>query len=440
MLNKISQQEYIQQLLTDDKVLKHADYLCDSLISTFAQNFKMKKLSTLLAFALLLSMFLSKTSTAQNWTVGVPVDMVITSNLFHSNFCFPTADQHFTVDGSITTGVNYYLYVDSVSPDSVYIMPGMDTLAVGDSIFLPSGGNLFSLYFFHGGGLLNMSVKAKGIPTVAFDEHPCQPNNLWMSNLMICDEGLSPIISNNCQVQPANFGVTGSSTNSTCFSSCNGTATANVLGATQPISYLWSNGETTQSLSNLCSGTYTVTVTDGGGNSGTASSVVTSPAEIIVNATVTSATCASCPNGSATITTSGGVGSLNITWSNGETGYTIDSLFSGEYIATITDSIGCSVFDTVTVGIGESVNNIFENNQLSIYPNPAYNQLTVYINQSAVNYFELKDLLGRTILIQQFEKGKSQFAVDVSAIPASVYFISIHTIDGNIFVKQFMKN
>ncbi len=69
-------------------------------------------------------------SQSQNWTVGTPVNMVLNSNLFHSSGCFPTADQHFTVNGSTVSGVNYYLYVNSAPLDSVYIFPGMDTLAI----------------------------------------------------------------------------------------------------------------------------------------------------------------------------------------------------------------------------------------------------------------------------------------------------------------------
>lgn len=54
-------------------------------------------------------------------------------------------------------------------------------------------------------------------------------------------------------------------TSPTCATNCNGTATVNVVGGTLPYTYSWSNGGNTQSISSLCGGTYTVTVTDANG-------------------------------------------------------------------------------------------------------------------------------------------------------------------------------
>lgn len=48
----------------------------------------------------------------------------------------------------------------------------------------------------------------------------------------------------------------------------------NVAGGQAPITYLWSNGESTSSVTNLSAGTYTVTITDASGCSKTASFVV----------------------------------------------------------------------------------------------------------------------------------------------------------------------
>lgn len=58
--------------------------------------------------------------------------------------------------------------------------------------------------------------------------------------------------------------VSTSTTNETCFSSCNGTATANPSGGIGLYSYAWSpSGGNAAVANSLCSGSYTCTVTDG---------------------------------------------------------------------------------------------------------------------------------------------------------------------------------
>jgi agmatine deiminase len=46
------------------------------------------------------------------------------------------------------------------------------------------------------------------------------------------------------------------------FEACNGSATANITGGTPPYTFLWSNSQTTENASDLCSGNYSLTITD----------------------------------------------------------------------------------------------------------------------------------------------------------------------------------
>lgn len=56
--------------------------------------------------------------------------------------------------------------------------------------------------------------------------------------------------------------ATTSATNESCANACDGSALVSVTGGTSPYSYLWSNGTTSASNQNLCSGNYSVTATD----------------------------------------------------------------------------------------------------------------------------------------------------------------------------------
>ena len=75
---------------------------------------------------------------------------------------------------------------------------------------------------------------------------------------------------------PANLVINPTFTNVTCFGLCNGTANANI----SPATYLWSpGGQTTQSISGLCPGTYTVTVNQNGCQA-TGTVTITQPPQI----------------------------------------------------------------------------------------------------------------------------------------------------------------
>jgi len=69
--------------------------------------------------------------------------------------------------------------------------------------------------------------------------------------------------------------VTG--TNPTCDNACDGTATANLLTGTPPYTYLWNPSGGTQTITNLCEGTYNVTITDSFGCQTTGSVTLTDP-------------------------------------------------------------------------------------------------------------------------------------------------------------------
>lgn len=69
-----------------------------------------------------------------------------------------------------------------------------------------------------------------------------------------------------------NVAVTAS--NETCAGACDGGLTGSASGGTGPYNYLWSDNTTFANISNICPGTYSVTVTDQNGCSGTASGTV----------------------------------------------------------------------------------------------------------------------------------------------------------------------
>jgi hypothetical protein len=119
-----------------------------------------------------------------------------------------------------------------------------------------------------------------------------------------------------------------------------GTASATPSLGTAPFSYLWSNGMTTQSISGLVKGLYSVTVTDAGSCSST-SSIYVDDSSPISGYVSSNANCID-GNGTATVVAWDGTAPYSYLWSDGQTSATINNLNYGLYSVVISDATGCS--------------------------------------------------------------------------------------------------
>jgi gliding motility-associated-like protein len=134
-----------------------------------------------------------------------------------------------------------------------------------------------------------------------------------------------------------------------CNGVCDGQLTASATGGALPYSYAWDNGETTQTITDLCPGTYTVTITDNNGCTNTASVTLTEPNPILANESLVLPSCNQC-NGSITLAPSGGIGPYSFNWSSGQSTNPITNLCAGAYTVTITDNAtGCSVVTPIAL-------------------------------------------------------------------------------------------
>jgi hypothetical protein len=128
--------------------------------------------------------------------------------------------------------------------------------------------------------------------------------------------------------------------------SCNGSSTGaidvSVSGGSAPFTFAWSNGATTEDVSGLAAGSYTVTVTDANGCSSTKTENLSDPASITATPTVQHVTCFGFTNGSVALTVAGGTQPYSYAWSNGATTGYVTGVRSGSYKVTITDANGCT--------------------------------------------------------------------------------------------------
>jgi len=132
-------------------------------------------------------------------------------------------------------------------------------------------------------------------------------------------------------------------TNATGCLSNTGSATAMPSG----LNYIWSNSEITQTIYNLPQGTYTVTVSNNNGCSGTATGTVLVQPEYQLQTSATEDLCGH-DNGTATVNATGSPGPFTYLWSNGATTSSITNLSSGVYTVTVYEGI-CAVTTVVNV-------------------------------------------------------------------------------------------
>ncbi|MBL7983769.1 MAG: hypothetical protein JNM91_02160 [Flavobacteriales bacterium] len=142
--------------------------------------------------------------------------------------------------------------------------------------------------------------------------------------------------------------VSGSVTNATCNGGADGSITATADG-TPGFTYVWSNGQTTQTAVGLAAGSYSVTVTDANGCEASNTFQVGQPSALAGNVSVTNATCGNA-DGSASANISGGTPGYTYLWSNGATSSSINGVAPGFYSVTATDSKGCIYETGGTVG------------------------------------------------------------------------------------------
>jgi len=117
------------------------------------------------------------------------------------------------------------------------------------------------------------------------------------------------------------------------------------IGGSPPYTYVWTpGGSTHDTITGLSAGTYTLTVTDSHGCSGTASATITQPAPLSVSTGgITNVTCPGDSNGSAIATPVGGTTPYTYVWAPMGGATPVGSgLKDGTYTITVMDASGCT--------------------------------------------------------------------------------------------------
>ena len=245
------------------------------------------------------------------------------------------------------------------SNDSVYISePNSITISI-DSLTNVStyAGSDGSIEITVSGGAGNYSFEW-------FDDNGILATNEDISNLTAGSYYLTVTDANNC-IKTDTFFVSQPNTilvslqsviNPICNDSCTGSIDINVSGGNSNYSFSWSGPNNFISLdediSNLCSGLYILTVSDG------ITSIVDSfnmfqPQPLTFDLIIDSITCFDQMT-QATLLVFGGTQPFNYNWSNGDTNY-YTFINSGLYSVNVTDNNGCELFSNFSLSNPDSL-------------------------------------------------------------------------------------
>jgi gliding motility-associated-like protein len=179
--------------------------------------------------------------------------------------------------------------------------------------------------------------------------------DLTVTDINGCTETMSITLS-----QPDRIDLQLDEKNITCASGVfnDGAIDLTVSGGVGPFTYLWSNGASTEDISDLTEGTYSVTVTDSNGCTATASGGVVNPPPLTYSKTISdyngyNISCFGMSNGSVTVNTTSGTPPFIFSWT-GPDGFSattpdISGLRAGTYILNITDSLFCHITETIVL-------------------------------------------------------------------------------------------
>ena len=145
-------------------------------------------------------------------------------------------------------------------------------------------------------------------------------------------------------------------TNVSCYAGTNGLIDITTTGGTPGYTFQWSanNGvvipQTTEDISNLSAGNYSLTATDANGCSSTLNASISQPVQALQSSPqLSNVTCFNGTNGTIQPLISGGTAPYTYAWSNATSANVLSNASAGAYTLNLTDANNCSATFTYTL-------------------------------------------------------------------------------------------
>lgn len=200
------------------------------------------------------------------------------------------------------------------------------------------------------------------------------------------------------------------------------------------LSYLWSNGQTTQQIQVVQAGLYSVSVINANGcesSDAVQVQVLTSPN---VNAGQDITVCAN----EFPVTLNATGNGAQVLWSTGAATPFTTVTVGGIYSVTTTAQNGCQATDSVSVISDPCVNIDEHNNGISIYPNPTQSTVVVLNKTNQPLQYVLRTVEGKIIAEGQLDLNSEKTSLDLSNFSNGAYLMHVFNSELN-YIQRITK-
>jgi hypothetical protein len=214
-----------------------------------------------------------------------------------------------------------------------------------------------------------------------------------------------------------------------------------ISGGKENYSYYWSNGATSDSLTQLAAGEYHVNVVDQLGCSLYIPFSLNEPEKLSSDLFVQNE--ATSNQFSIDLTVGGGTFPYTFNWNNGSTMEDLQQVEDGFYFVQIKDYNNCTAVDSIQispiVGVG-GTSGIIETteNEFNIFPNPTNEDKTIHWNSLEIATIECYDMKGK--LLKNYGIEKNQKSIDLNQFTSGIYSLKIALNNGKISWEKLMLN
>lgn len=195
-----------------------------------------------------------------------------------------------------------------------------------------------------------------------------------------------------------------------------------------PYTYLWSNGDTTSTITGLPMGIYSVTVTD---LVNCTASLTDSITQIfMLNMAISTIPANGGNNGSANVAMLNGTPPYSYRWSNGATTSSINNLAPGIYSVSVNDANGATNSANAIVD-DNTATSITPNNVIlfNIQPNPSNGLFDIKLDAGQLNekHLDIFNLNGQLVYHADLAAEQVQLSVNLSQQVSGIYLVKLQS-------------